>query len=526
MGGDIPSENVLWVSDGSTAGTRHVATDLISGSSTLPFAIFALSDRIVFPRDTIAHGRELWWTDGNRLELVADIAPGPGSGIPESFHSSTQVLRNKLFFGAETPATGIEPWVSDGTTDGTAMLDNLAAETRTLDGVERLLGHTTQGVFFSGCKTTDDCELWISDGSSAGTREVIDLDATQGTHPREGYAFDDRLFFTNNSGGLWVSDGSAMGTRKLGEMTTREFVGTSSGLVFSAEGNNNAGVELWRTDGSEIGTVLLADVIPGSPSSSPTRLTLVGDWVYFVAYSLSGRRSLSRIDPSSGAMELVGELANLDFFKPDQLTPLGNDVVFAADDPEAGTELWRSNGLTISRVADINPGATGSDAGNFARYGDEVFFRATDATSFTLWATDGDNVRKVVTVMAAEIDDPGYLSVINHKLYFSASAHADRQLLSVLDSPNAVVRSIDGPEGNLTISPRSFRRLDADWAFFSAATGFGQNPHITNGQRVLWLSDAVDLRYEAPISVESGPHAGVWFVGYSDAAGQELWRLK
>ncbi|CAM9518465.1 unnamed protein product, partial [Ectocarpus sp. 8 AP-2014] len=41
------------------------------------------------------------------------------------------------------------------------------------------------------------------------------------------------------------------------------------------------GAELWRTDGTGAGTVLVKDIYPGERSGSPTSLTAFGDYLYF-----------------------------------------------------------------------------------------------------------------------------------------------------------------------------------------------------------------------------------------------------
>src|SRR5262245_39177604 len=57
-------------------------------------------------------------------------------------------------------------------------------------------------------------------------------------------------------------------------------VGTTT--YFAANDGFN-GSELWKTDGTTAGTVMVKDINPGSASSSPTNLTLFNGLVYFAA---------------------------------------------------------------------------------------------------------------------------------------------------------------------------------------------------------------------------------------------------
>src|SRR5262249_21130950 len=62
-----------------------------------------------------------------------------------------------------------------------------------------------------------------------------------------------------------------------------------NGTLFFTANDGTTGVELWKSDGTEAGTVLVKDIRPGnSPygfpfSSSPRELTAVGDQLFFSA---------------------------------------------------------------------------------------------------------------------------------------------------------------------------------------------------------------------------------------------------
>jgi trimeric autotransporter adhesin len=61
------------------------------------------------------------------------------------------------------------------------------------------------------------------------------------------------------------------------------FAAALDGTIFFAASDGIHGVELWRTDGTEAGTSLVADLCPGSCASIPRSFTVAGDEMFFLA---------------------------------------------------------------------------------------------------------------------------------------------------------------------------------------------------------------------------------------------------
>ncbi|MCX8037753.1 MAG: hypothetical protein N3D11_12050 [Candidatus Sumerlaeia bacterium] len=88
---------------------------------------------------------------------------------------------------------------------------------------------------------------------------------------------------------LWKTDGTAAGTVLVQDIYPGEhsssvnyLVGMNGMLYFSANDGIH-GAELWKSNGSRSGTVLVKDVNPGVSDSSPEQLTVVGGVLFFVA---------------------------------------------------------------------------------------------------------------------------------------------------------------------------------------------------------------------------------------------------
>jgi ELWxxDGT repeat protein len=56
-----------------------------------------------------------------------------------------------------------------------------------------------------------------------------------------------------------------------------------NGLLFFTADDGLTGTELWKTNGSFVGTELVKDINPGNASSSPLMLTVINGKLFFVA---------------------------------------------------------------------------------------------------------------------------------------------------------------------------------------------------------------------------------------------------
>ena len=114
-----------------------------------------------------------------------------------------------------------------------------------------------------------------------------------GSYPSYLTAVGNTLYFSasdgTNGNELWKSDGTSTGTVMVKDIRSGssssdpdEFIAVGNTLYFSATDGNN-GYELWKSDGTASGTVMVKDIYSGSSSSDPQYLTAVGNTLYFVA---------------------------------------------------------------------------------------------------------------------------------------------------------------------------------------------------------------------------------------------------
>ena len=170
-------------------------------------------------------------------------------------------------------------------------------------------------------------------------------------------AFRGTLYFFAQPGedrdrGLWRSDGTAAGTRMLRALErpaddpfANEFYPSAltpaGDQLFFAANVAGSGPELWKTDGTRAGTVLVKDIAPGPASSRPGELTAAGGRLYFRATDGVHGDELWRSDGTAAGTTLVEDiLPGPASSTPDDLTAAGGTLFFTANDGEHGRELW------------------------------------------------------------------------------------------------------------------------------------------------------------------------------------------
>lgn len=398
---DVAHGKELWKTDGSAAGTALVK-DIQPGSlGSDPDAITVVDGVAYFTARDGAHGLELWRSDGTAAgtRLVKDIFPGPDGYV---FYPTA--MRGAVYFMANDGANGVELWKSDGTAAGTQMVKDInpAAYTPST-GSSGPQGFVVAGdrLYFRANDGTNGNELWVSDGTAGGTMLLKDIrPGSAASDPFGMAALGDRVLFRADDGTtgseLWVSDGTMAGTTPVKDINSGaassfpgSMVNLGGTLYFSAETVTH-GRELWKTDGTPAGTQLVLD-IPGG-SGSPTGLTVVGDTIYYSAADSSGFELWKSDGSAAGTLRVAEIWVGADASSPSQFVAIGDQVFFVAADAAGGRELWVTDGTAAGTalVADIWTGTAQSSPASLVAFGNLLLFSATDATETTgLWRSDG-----------------------------------------------------------------------------------------------------------------------------------------
>jgi ELWxxDGT repeat protein len=164
------------------------------------------------------------------------------------------------------------------------------------------------------------------------------------------------------------------------------------GTLYFAGDDGVHGNELWRSDGSPGGTVMIADINSGSAGSNPYALTNINGTLFFDATDGTHGTELWRSNGTASGTLMVKDInpGSADS-RPLSLTNANGTVFFSADDGVHGHELWESNGTTNGTflLLDLYPGGT-TDSAPLANVNGSLFFQsAFELNPGEFWATNG-----------------------------------------------------------------------------------------------------------------------------------------
>jgi ELWxxDGT repeat protein len=266
-------------------------------------------------------------------------------------------------------------------------------------------------VLFSAFEPTSGRELWLSGSPYVASRTDVLKDINPGSggsfpasltksgRAKSGHAF----YFSANDGvtgaELWKSDGTADGTVLVkdinpgpGRSLPIQLTDVNGTLFFNAD-DEVTGRELWMSDGTVEGTVLVKDIFPGqaAPSSHVADLTDVNGTLFFSAVDATGFDELWKSDGTAEGTVLVKDINPAGGSEPTGLTNVAGTLFFFATDGVTGAELWKSDGTAEGTVLvkDIHPFGSSLPTG-LTNVAGTLFFVASDPEhGRELWKSDG-----------------------------------------------------------------------------------------------------------------------------------------
>jgi ELWxxDGT repeat protein len=366
-----------------------------------------------------------------------------------------------------------------------------------------------------------------------------------GGEPRFVTVVNNIMFFSADDGPngreLWKSDGTEAGTVMVkdirpgsGDSDPTSLEALNGILLFGANNGVN-GWELWRSDGTDAGTYMVRDIQPGFGSSEADNLVEMNGYVYFSAETSglgSTGRELWRSDGTLAGTTLVKDIIpGSGSGNPGLACNVNGTLFFSAFNGFNGGALWKSDGTTAGTdtVKDVpfalNPSIITS-------FNNQAYFEGKDPVlGPSLWKSDGTEAgtSMVIDITPGGSGGPKYMLAIGNILYITCSDGTTGDELWRSDGTAAGTTLVkDIHPGNLSSTPTEMANINGILYFQANHPAYGQELWRSDGteqgtELVLDLYPDVSSSIPRNINIVNGV---IYFTPSTEESGWELFRLE
>jgi ELWxxDGT repeat protein len=346
-----------------------------------------------------------------------------------------------LFFSTDRSGSNYDTllWKSDGTSEGTTYVKKINESGQ--DNVSSYgLVCKNNTVFFSAYEPEHGQELWKSDGTLEGTVILKDIKTgTESGYPTNFVVFNDSIIFSANTSEhgqeLWKSDGTTEGTVMIKDIypgdngsfpyssSPNYIINTGDIFYFVANSADN-GEELWKSDGTTEGTVMVKDVYPGYESGVYYLLSggVIGDKFYFPANDNISGYELWQTDGTTANTTMVADIyTGSEGSHPSSFFNLNGQLIFVVNDGVYDYELWGispdANYYTLSYFAGDGGTLTGSTTQSVleGESGTDVTAVASSGYRFVRWSDNSTSNPRVDNNVSTDISVSAIFEIVNSK---------------------------------------------------------------------------------------------------------------
>jgi ELWxxDGT repeat protein len=327
------TDGYYWRTDGTSAGSYRLRT-LCCGEGSRPLSLEDAGGTLYF---NTTNPEGFWKTQGTAESTIL---------LEPRFATEIEGLNNDMYYRrGDSFGPGSSVWKIDGETGIKTEMSSVGTDPRYLtDAVDRL--------YFAANTPLDGPKLWVTNGTPQGTHAI-----STGPSPTYMAALGNKAIF-NSSSQVWVSDGTDAGTQLL--------LNTQGGPQYLAQFNGNLyfyasvgtlGLELWKTDGTPGGTLLVKDIrqndTEGYELQDLNGGVATNDWFFFAAVDPQGNHGIWKTDgTSAGTTEFI-VLEPVPQYLPYLIGPAGSNVFFIRI-AGSGSEIWVTDGLTTKKLKTID----------------------------------------------------------------------------------------------------------------------------------------------------------------------------
>jgi ELWxxDGT repeat protein len=485
----LNSLNAIWSTDGTSSGTSKLSNFtgyLIGDAVATSNEIFFVVGNQIFENNQNSWIYSLYKSNGTEgnLTLLRNFNEPPGF---------MYAFNDRILFAADNDLNGYELWISDGSIVGTYQLKDINSGTG--GSFDLYNGQNTftemNGIIYFVGHDGLSRELWRTDGTDIGTYKVKMI----GMPYYDGLSYNmpkftimnNHIYFTGRSLfkglELWKSDGTEEGTMMVKDIeegsnssAPRNIISNGNKLYFFTDWYT----KLWISDGTDENTFLIKEFNILNSDVNPKPF-FANDFLYFFSSLENGNIGIWKSD---GTSVNTIDLPNIEFDLSDAYSNysfiiLGDKMFHTKDNSIIGKEpnVFYSDSLRL--IKDITK--PGADAFSFYSFKDKLYFQ-TIKDSLFLWQTDG-NSQSINLFKGFKANTPVFfLDSINSELFF---------IISTFDNQYGLWKT-DGTEFGTTFIKNIELYYNRDRKFHDRIRNYFIFNGILNNDFVTYKSDGTE----------------------------------
>ena len=324
--------------------------------------------------------------------------------------SITQLNTSTFLFTTAGTTTGL--WVSDGTPAGTVQIKTFPnSDISAFLKIGSLMYFNFS--YISGGVNVH--EFWKTDGTTAGTVLINNMKILNGGqafdvgHLTKNWATNSSILFYHTDGNLWSFDTNTQTAGLLKAINPSGnasifFAYSINGVVYFRATHSSYGRELWKSDGTTAGTVLVYDYdSDNNPATiengDPLEMGLSNNTIFF---DMARTGSLWKTDgTTAGTVQVSGN--NVGGYSCNSLknfVPINStETIFLGSSGSDGYVVYKTDGTTTSLVkynVNVYPSLYYNEI-TLVPVGTQYFFkRRSSISNDEIWKTDGSTAGTVI----------------------------------------------------------------------------------------------------------------------------------
>lgn len=375
----------LYKTDGTSGNTV-----VLEGGSNMYVTMLLgfLGNNLLYVAGDIYNGESLgiYKTNGSigAGELVLSFNQ-PGSFLVT--YPMTITMNNVLYFYGSDEVAGFEFWRTDGTTAGTHLVKDINPGTESsllFSASKQYFAELNGFIYFGAAEPINGAELWKSDGTEAGTTMVANIDTSEATIAQ---------FGSNPS-----------------------YLCTYNNEIYFSGYRPVDGRELWKSNGTAAGTVLVKDIASGS--SNPSDLLVYNGSLYFSAFSQNQDFTLFRSNGTAAGTVVVKEPAAGGPGDVREPVVFNEKLYFGGFHDLGFYAIWFSDGTAAgTNYLPLSPATFNTSPSNLLATTNYLYFTATDDQNIGIYRTTSQaNQINLLTAQSFNTNEYNPMFLLNNCL--------------------------------------------------------------------------------------------------------------